>query len=335
MAAKPHKKIIAIAAGGDSGESVISLSSAQVIKNNIDTKRFDVYTIFINKQKWVYIPDKGKEISVDKNDFSVKIGGKKITFDCVYIAIHGTPGEDGRLQAYFDLLDIPYTTCGQMVSALTFNKAYCNKVVAQFGVNTAKSLHVFIENPLLPAQILKELKLPIFVKPNNGGSSIGMSKVKHTKDLPAAIRKAFKEDKEILIEEYIKGSEITCGVFKYKGKLTVLPVTEIVSKTEFFDYEAKYKGKSKEITPACISEDDEIQCKSTSAMLYQKLNCKGVVRFDYILTKKGLYFLEMNTVPGMSEASIIPQQAKFFGYSISEFCSMIIEDALWRRKGKN
>jgi D-alanine-D-alanine ligase len=332
MAEVKKKKNIAIAAGGDSGEREISLGSAAVIRKHIDTRRFDPYVILISKEKWVYVTDSGKEIAVDKNDFSLRIKGKKICFDAVFIAIHGTPGEDGRLQAYFDLLGLPYTTCGQVTSALTFNKGFCNKVVANIGVKTARSMHLFKAHIPKTEQILKELKLPLFVKPNNGGSSVGMSKVNEGEKLQAAIRKALKEDPEVLIEEYIKGTEITCGVFKHKGSLTVFPITEIVSQTEYFDWAAKYRGKSQEITPARISEEAEVLCKTTSAMLYEKLNCQGVVRFDYILSKKALYFLEVNTVPGLSELSIVPQQAQVFGYSIKEFFSLLIEDALWRAK---
>jgi D-alanine-D-alanine ligase len=334
MASAATKKIIAIAAGGDSGESVVSLNSAKVIKKNLDASRYDVYVILISKDKWAYIPDKGKEIPVDKNDFSIKVKGKKIRFDCVFNAIHGTPGENGRLQGYLDLLGIPYTTCNQVTSALTFNKNYCLKVVAQLGILTSRSVHLFRDRPIEPKQILKELKLPVFVKPNNGGSSIGMSKVSQAKDLPAALRKAFKEDDEILVEEFVKGREITCGVFNYKGKHIVFPITEIVPEKEFFDYEAKYLGKSKEITPAPVPEEVEILCKSTSAWLYDKLNCQGVVRFDYIMSKKGLNFLEVNTVPGMSDASLIPQQAKAFGLTMKKFFSMMIEDTLFRSKKK-
>jgi D-alanine-D-alanine ligase len=334
MTSTANKKIIAIAAGGDSGESVVSLNSAKVIKSNLDTRRFDVYVIFISRQKWVYLPEKGKEIPVDKNDFSIRLKGKKINFDCVFNAIHGTPGENGRMQGYLDMLGIPYTTCNQVTSAMTFNKSYCNKIVAQLGIRTSKSIHLFHDRPLEPMHILKELSLPVFVKPNNGGSSIGMSKVSLAKDLPAALRKAFKEDEEILVEEFVKGREITCGVFNYKGRLIVFPITEIVSEKEFFDYEAKYLGKSQEITPARIPEEMEILCKSTSAWLYDKLNCQGVVRFDYIMTKNHLTFLEVNTVPGMSEASLIPQQAKEFGLTMKEFFSMMIEDALFRSRKK-
>jgi len=332
MPAPKTKKNIALVAGGDSGEKVISIASAAVIKKNLDASRYEVYTIHINKDAWLYVPEKGKSIPVDKNDFSVKIGTKKINFDCVFMAIHGTPGEDGRLQAYFDLIGIPYTSCGQLTSALTFNKGYCNQVVSKLGANVSRSIHLFSDKPYDVKIIQKALKFPVFVKPNNGGSSIGMSKVDDKKNLDAAIRKAFKEDCEVLIEEYIKGTEITCGVYKYKGVLTALPITEIVSKTTYFDYEAKYNGKSEEITPARIPEESEMLCKATSVVLYEKLNCKGVVRFDYILSKKGLYFLEVNTVPGMSEASIIPQQVRIFGQTIPVFFSMLIEDALWREK---
>ncbi len=332
MAPTKTKKKIALVAGGDSGEKVISIASAAVIKKNLDAAKYDVFTIHISKEAWMYVPEKGKPSSVDKNDFSIKSGTKKIHFDCVFIAIHGTPGEDGRLQAYFDLLGIPYTTCGQMTSSLTFNKGYCNLIVSKLGANVSKSVHLFKEKSFDISRLQKEMSFPVFVKPNNGGSSIGMSKVDDKKDLAAALRKAFKEDNEVLVEEYIKGTEITCGVFRFKNKLTVLPITEIVPKTSYFDYEAKYKGKSEEITPARISEEHEVLCKATSAMLYEKLNCKGVVRFDYILSKKGLYFLEVNTVPGMSEASIIPQQLRVFGTSIKAFFSMLLEDAMWRMK---
>lgn len=333
MPVQKTKKKIALVAGGDSGEKVISIASAAVIKKNLDATRYEVYTIHISKAEWVYVPEKGKPTPVDKNDFSIKVGSKKIRFDAVFIAIHGTPGEDGRLQAYFDLVGLPYTTCGQMTSALTFNKGYCNMVVAQLGAHVSKSVHLFKDKAFDIKKVQQELSFPVFVKPNNGGSSIGMSKVALKKDLATALRKAFKEDREVLIEEYIKGTEITVGVFNYKNSLTVLPITEIVPKTGYFDYEAKYKGKSEEITPARISEESEIDCKATAAMLYHKLNCKGVVRFDFILSKKGLYFLEVNTVPGMSEASIIPQQVKVFGHTITDFFTMLIEDALWRDKG--
>lgn len=332
MSAVRIKKKIALVAGGDSGEKVISIASAGVVRKHLDPAKYEVYTIHLSREGWFYIPEKGKPVPIDKNDFSLRLGTKKITFDCVFMAIHGTPGEDGRLQAYFDMIGLPYTNCGQLTSALTFNKGYCNKMVAACGARVSKSIHLLSRQSYSAGTIEKELKFPLFVKPNNGGSSIGMSKVDRAEDLPSALKKAFREDREVLVEEYIKGMEITCGVFKHKGSLTVFPITQIVPKTAYFDYEAKYQGKSEEITPAPISEEAEIECKMTSAMLYEKLNCKGVVRFDYILSKKGLYFLEVNTVPGMSEASIVPQQVQVLGWTIRKFFGMMIENALYSVK---
>jgi D-alanine-D-alanine ligase len=323
-----NKKTVAIIAGGDSGERSISLGSAEVVKKHLDPRRYDAWVIDISSEKWVYRGSAGREYPVDRNDFSLTLGRKKIIFDVVFNAIHGTPGEDGRMQAYFDLLGIRYTGSGQVTSALTFNKGFCNMVVAQAGVKTARSLHLFKGRIPGPEKILAALKLPLFVKPNNGGSSVGMTKVNRAEQLAPAIRKALKEDPEVLIEEFIQGTEITCGMLKYRGRMIVLPITEIVSKTEYFDWEAKYQGKSEEITPARIPQEAADQCKATSAYLYEKLDCRGVVRFDYILSKKGLYFLEVNTVPGLSVMSIVPQQAVAFGYTIREFFTMLLEDAL-------
>lgn len=326
-------KNIAIVAGGFSGERGISLKSAAVVKKNLDPLKYNAHIIEIDLNRWSLVDHNRKKFDIDKTDFSVKIGNKKLRFDCVFMAIHGTPGEDGRLQGYFDMLGIPYTSCGQGTSALTFNKGFCNKVVSAAGVLTSKSLHLFRHDTINEKNILTELKLPVFVKPNNGGSSVGMSKVNKAADLKKAINRAFKEDDEVLIEEFVKGTEITCGVMRNKGRMYVFPITEIVSKKEFFDYEAKYsKGMSEEITPARISVDLEEQCKATSCLVYNRLNCKGVVRMDYIAAKNGLYFLEVNTVPGLSEMSIIPQQAQAFGFSIGKLFSMLIEDALWKKR---
>lgn len=330
------KKKIAIVAGGFSGESVISIKSADVVKNNIDTKKFDAYLVYILQDKWVAIDDNGREVQIDKNDFSFLNLGKKVSFDGVFIAIHGTPGEDGRLQAYFDLLNIPYTTCGHDISAITFNKNICERVANSYGVKTARSVHFFRDEKIDQISLLKEIELPFFVKPNSGGSSIGMSRVSKISELPKAIKSAFLEDDEILISEYIKGTEITCGVMRSSGKMIVFPITEVVSKKAFFDYEAKYtKGMSDEITPARISEEIEKQCKTLSCFIYNKFNCKGVVRMDYIVSGKELYFLEVNTVPGLSEASIIPKQAAEFGIPIKKLFTMMIEDAFYREGKKH
>lgn len=323
------KKNIAIIAGGNSGERGISLKSAVVVRKNIDPNKYNVFAIDLKGQQWIHITPTGKKVHVDKNDFSLLLKGKKIKFDCVFNIIHGTPGEDGKLQGYFDLLGIPYTTCGVATSALTFNKSFCKDVVSRLGVLTANALHLYRHEKINIEKISKEIGFPCLVKPNNGGSSIGMSKVNKKTDLKQAITKAFKEDEEILIEEYINGTEITCGVFKSKKVLWALPLTEVVSKKEFFDYQAKYTtGMAEEITPARISETHELLCKSTSTFLYDKLNCKGVVRFDYILNSKGLYFLEVNTIPGQSEQSIIPKQARAMGLSIQKLYSMLLEEAM-------
>lgn len=323
------KKNIALIAGGDSGEAEISFKSAQVIKKNIDNERFNVYRIFMHKGKWVYIDDNDTEYTVDKNTFTIKLNENIIKFDCAFIAIHGTPGEDGKLQGYFDILSIPYTTCDMFTSALTFNKHFCNQLVREYGATISKSVVSRKYSPLSKEQILNEIKLPCFVKPNKGGSSIGTTKVKESDELENALALAFEQDDEVLIEEFIPGTEITCGVIRSKGEYIAFPITEIVSKTEFFDYKAKYTtGMSDEITPARISKEIELQCKEMSLNLYKKLNCKGVVRFDYILSNNKLYFLEVNTVPGQSENSIVPQQARAMGMSIKELYSRLIDEAL-------
>jgi D-alanine-D-alanine ligase len=244
------KKTIAIVTGGYSGESVISYKTANTIEKNIDASKWDAYTIDINPSGWFYKNGAEEKIPVDKNDFSITVNGKKVTFDAVLVALHGTPGEDGKLQGYFDCLHIPYTSCDAATSALTFNKRYTVAVAAFAGLHVAKSMHLFKDIATSPGDILKELKLPVFVKPNNGGSSIGMSKVNEAAGLQAALYKAFNEDEQVLVEEFIKGREFTIGVFKSKGTVIALPMTEVVTKKEFFDYEAKYEGASEEITPA-------------------------------------------------------------------------------------
>ncbi|MCD4680424.1 MAG: D-alanine--D-alanine ligase [Bacteroidales bacterium] len=323
------KPKIAIAAGGNSGEYEISINSAGVIYENIDQSKYDAYIIHIKSQDWTYQDSKGEVIEVDKNDFSIVVKGEKITFDCVFIAIHGTPGEDGKLQGYFDLLGIPYTSCDLTTSALTFNKSYCNRVVSSFGVNTPKSVHLFRNNEIKVKEIIEKFSLPCFVKPNNGGSSVGMSKVVEEEELLKAVQIAFQEDDQVLIEEYIEGTELTCGIIQSKGDRIIFPVTEIVSSKEFFDFEAKYtEGMADEIVPARISDEISDECKRVSAMLYNKLNCSGLVRFDYIFKSGKFYFLEVNTVPGLSEGSIVPKMAAAMGMSLEKLYDMMIIDAL-------
>lgn len=321
------KKNIAIVSGGDSGEYEVSLNSADVVKRNLDQEKYKVFEIRMKGTDWKYV-DGPEEIQLDKNDFSILLNGERITFDCVFIAIHGTPGEDGKLQAYFDMLNIPYTSSGVITSAVTFNKYFCNHIVKSLGVRTAPSVLLGIHDEIPYDQVGSSFSYPVFVKPNKGGSSVGISKVFTENELKEAVDKAFREDDEVLIEKFIEGREITCGVMIINGKVTGLPITEIISNKEFFDYESKYDGIADEITPADIPKYVEINCIEKSEFLYRKLNCKGVVRFDYIFTAQDLYFLEVNIVPGLSEASIVPQQADHFGLKLQDIFSMLIEEAL-------
>lgn len=329
------RKNIALLAGGYSGEYVISIKTAETIERNLDAERYNVYKIIVTKDEWVHEWDGGR-VAVDKNDFSLMVNGSKVLFDCVFIAIHGTPGEDGRIQGYLDMLNIPYTTCNAIVSALTFNKSYCNKVVKSFNVvNIANSVHLIKSEHYSVGAILDELRLPVFVKPNESGSSLGVSKVKDVAGLLPAIEKAFREDNQVLIEEFIEGRELTIGVYKTNGRLQALPATEIVSKNEFFDYEAKYTpGVTKEITPAQIDGKLKEELENKACHIYRHLNCRGVVRMDFILqaaTGK-LFFLEVNTMPGQSENSIVPQQVRAAGKLLSDFYAELLEDCMNNHK---
>lgn len=320
---------VAIVSGGDSGEFGISVQSGLVVKKFLDPNKYKIYPILMKGPEWYHECKNMHIYTVNKNDFSIEIGEEKIKFDCVFIAIHGTPGEDGKLQGYFDMLGIPYTSCDHVTSALTFNKYFCKNYIRNFGVKTAQSIYITHPNQISPNEILKQLTLPVFVKPNNGGSSVGMSKVNKPAELNPALDLAFKEDDELLIEEFIKGREITCAVLKYKARLIILPITEIVSKKEYFDFEAKYAPDlADEIIPAQIPAGVYKECQDTSARLYEKLNCKGVVRFDYIYNDSGMYFLEVNTVPGLTEASIVPKMAKNHGMTLQELFSMLVEEAI-------
>ena len=329
------KPVIAFVTGGYSSEAVISYKSAITIEKNIDRDKFQVYKIDITPDGWFYENGSGK-IEVDRNNFTLPIDGKKVSFDAVLIGIHGTPGEDGKLQGYFDLMGLPYTSCDAATSALTFNKSYTVAVAAFGGINTARSLHLFKDIPVKADAILKQLNLPVFVKPNNGGSSIGMSKVAKAGDLPAALDKAFKEDDQVLVEEFIAGREFTVGVFRTNKDIIVLPITEVITKKEFFDYEAKYQGMSEEITPAKIDASVEKKVRDTARKVFELFNCRGVVRIDFIYNEaKGEpYILEINTVPGQSEASIVPQQVQIMGWSLKDFYSSLIEEALERKRNK-
>ncbi|MBL0135645.1 MAG: D-alanine--D-alanine ligase [Chitinophagaceae bacterium] len=327
------KPVIAFVTGGYSSEAVISYKSAITIGNNLDSSKFEVYKIDITPNGWFYEAN-GEKIAVDRNDFSLTVSGKKIRFDAVFIGIHGTPGEDGKLQGYFDLMGLPYTSCDAATSALTFNKRYTVAVASFGGINTAKSLHLFKEQPVTAESILQQLQLPVFVKPNNGGSSIGMSKVNEASELPAALEKAFKEDTQVLVEEFISGREFTVGVFRTTKEIIVLPITEIFTKNDFFDYEAKYqKGLSDETTPAEIDETMAGKIRDTARKVYEVFNCRGVVRIDFIYNeaRQAPFILEINTVPGQSEMSIIPQQVRSMGWNLKDFYSSLVEEALSRK----
>ena len=324
------KKKIALVTGGYSGESVISYKSAESMFANIDHDKWSCSIIDIHPDGWFHKTDTGEHVHVDKNDFSITVAGEKIIFDAVLVGLHGTPGEDGKLQGYFDCLSIPYTSCNAATSALTFNKRYTVAVAAFAGMHVAPSLHLFQHDESTAQTIARELTLPVFIKPNNGGSSLGMSKVNDAKDLEVALVKAFKEDSQVLAEEFISGREFTIGVFKSNGKIITLPITEIISQNEFFDYEAKYEGASNEITPAEVSDEIAQQVRNEAIKAYQVFNCSGVVRIDFIYeqSKAQPFMLEINTVPGQSRASIVPQQVVAMGWSLKDFYTALIEECL-------
>lgn len=319
-------KNIAVLYGGYSSEYDISVKSSKQICSWLDKSKYNVFPVLVTKEGWYYPDEKG--ILVDKNFFGIIQNNQKITFDYAYIIIHGTPGENGLLTGYLELMGIPHSTCSSLVSALTFNKYFCKLAIRDLPVNLAKSVLIRKNEKYNKDDILKLVGLPCFVKPNNGGSSCGTSKVKHREDFEDALEKAFKEDIEVIVEEFIQGTEISCGVVKTQTFSAVLPVTEIVPKKEFFDYEAKYTpGMSEEITPARISPQMYELCQQYTSRIYDFMGCKGIVRIDYIIHNEMLYFLEINTIPGMSEASIVPQQAKVFGISMTELLSHVIESS--------
>lgn len=321
-------KNIALIAGGFTGEYEVSLNSAKNIAANLDPAKYRVYTILITRADWFHDTGHG-HISIDKNDFSLTLNGEKIKFDFAFITIHGTPGEDGKLQGYFDMLGIPYNTCDATTSAITMNKAFTKTLVHGIhGLNAAKSMQLHRKDGHDVATIAANLKFPLFVKPNNGGSSVGMSKVHNIAGLPAALEKAFHEDDQILVEEFIQGREYSRGIARLHGKIVVLPATEIISHTEFFDYEAKYTaGASEEITPADLSDEQNEKIADILTEIYLRLNCRGMVRIDFILLEgsQDFYFIEVNTTPGQSSASLIPQQVRAAGMDLMEFYGSLIE----------
>ncbi len=323
-----EKKNIAIVAGGDSSEIVVSLKSAQGLYSFINKEKYNLYIVIIKKKEWYVQSGENKKIAIDKNDFSFTTGKGKTKFDFAYITIHGTPGENGKLQGYFDLISLPYSSCNVLASALTFNKYFCNKYLQSFGVHVAKSILLRKEKSIDSQTVVKELGLPVFIKPNDGGSSCGTSKVKTEEEIQPAIEKAFAEGDEVLIEQFMQGTELTCGCYKTKGKSVVFPVTEVVSKNEFFDFEAKYTAeKVEEITPARISAELTEKVQALTSEIYDIIDAKGIIRIDYIVSPEGIIkMLEVNTTPGMTTTSFIPQQVRAAGLDIKNVMTDIIEN---------
>ncbi len=327
------KKNVALVCGGYSGEYVISIESADQVYENL-CEEYNVYKIILVKDRWYY-KDAEREIDVDKNDFSLTIDNNKITFDIAFIIVHGTPGENGLLQGYFDMLDLPYTTCNALTSAITFDKAICNEIVRNFGIiNVAANVAVRKHDKVSTEDILKKVSLPVFVKPSQGGSSIATFKVTKKEDLIPSIEKAFEVDNKVLVEQYIKGREFSCGVMKIDNKVTALPIAEICPKTDFFDWKAKYDGLSNEIVPAPIDDTTTSLIQKTTEEIYKLLDCNGVCRIDYILEEetKKLFFLEINTTPGQSKESIVPKQIRYMGKSTKWLYQTQIESVLKERK---
>ncbi|MCC7030424.1 MAG: D-alanine--D-alanine ligase [Chitinophagaceae bacterium] len=326
------KKNIALVAGGYSGEYDISIKTAITIENNIDKAQYNVYKIILDKFHWKHTTAAGQIIETDRTDFSLTIDGQKIIFDSVFIAVHGTPGEDGKFQGYLEMLGIPFTSCGAIVAGLTFNKVFCNSVVAQSGlVHVSKSVHLFKDRTLSTDEILKQVALPVFVKPPEGGSSLATTKVKTVAELQPAIDAVYAIESQAMAEEFVKGREFSIGVYRAGGVLTALPVTEIISSKEFFDYEAKYTpGITNEVTPAQLPAQEAALIADTARKIYDLLNCKGICRVDFILEENTgkLFFLEINTIPGQSENSIVPQQVRASGKTLIDFYGQLIEESL-------
>ena len=320
------KKNIAIVAGGNQSEVIVSLKSAAGIYSFINKEKFNPYIVTIIGKEWT-VEYAGEKITIDKNDFSFTHNNQKITFDFAYITIHGMPGEDGKLQGYFDLIEIPYSSCGVLTAALTFNKFFCNNYLKSFGVRVAESILLHKGESISTEKVVEKLGLPCFIKPNAGGSSFGITKVKSAEQILPAIELAFTEGGEVIIESFLSGTEVTCGIYKAKNKKTVLPVTEVVSENEFFDFNAKYNGQVKEITPARLSEELTKKVQQLTSSIYDLIEAKGIIRIDYIITEgETIHLLEVNANPGMTETSFIPQQVKAAGLNMMDVMADVIEE---------
>lgn len=321
------KRTIAIVAGGDSSEFPVSLRSAQGLYSFMDKEKYTVYIVEMKGLCWEAVLPDGNKTAVDRKDFSFLLNGEKITFDFAYIIIHGTPGENGLLQGYFDLLHIPYSTCDVLASALTFNKFALNHYLQGFGIRISDSLLVRKGSDISDQDVIEKIGLPCFIKPNEGGSSFGVTKVKTAEQIRPAIEKAMHESDEVMVEAFMAGTEITCGCYKTRTKEVVFPITEVVSKNEFFDYAAKYDGESQEITPARLDDDTTRRVKTLTSAIYDILGCEGIIRVDYIITEGGkINLLEVNTTPGMTATSFIPQQVRAAGLDMKDVLTDIIEN---------
>lgn len=321
------KRTIAIVAGGDSSELPVSLRSAQGIFSFMDKERYNLYIVEMEGRRWEVNLPNGEKSPIDRNDFSFIENGEKKNFDFAYITIHGTPGENGLLQGYFDMMNIPYSTCNVLVSAITFNKFSCNQYLKSFGIRVSESILIRKGQHISDEDVVNKIGLPCFIKPNAGGSSFGVTKVKSADQIQQAIQNAMNESDEVMIEAFMKGTEITCGCYKTKNKSVVFPITEVVTSNEFFDYDAKYNGQVEEITPARINEDTASRVRTLTSAIYDILGCNGIIRIDYIITEgERINLLEINTTPGMTTTSFIPQQVKAAGLDIKDVLSDIIEN---------
>lgn len=321
------KRTIAIVAGGDTSEYEVSLRSAQGIYSFIDKEKYTLYIVGMHGLDWhVQLPD-GRTVPVDRNDFSFRLDGQQVKFDFAYITIHGTPGEDGRLQGYFDMLRIPYSCCGVLAAALTYDKFACNQYLRAFGVRIAESLLLRQGQTITDDEVVEKIGLPCFIKPSLGGSSFGVTKVKTREQIQPAIAKALEEAQEVVVEAFMDGTELTCGCYKTKEKEVVFPITEVVSHNEYFDYKAKYNGESDEITPARIPDELADRVKKLTSAIYDILGAQGIIRVDYIVTEGSkINLLEVNTTPGMTATSFIPQQVRAAGLDIKDVMTDIIEN---------
>lgn len=314
--------------GGYSSEYRISINSGNMVYKHLDREIYEPFRVHILQKEWFLVTDDDTPYPINKNDFTVKIGGKIISFDCVFNTIHGTPGENGLLQAYLELVGIPQTSCDYYQAALTFNKRDLISVLQPYGIKSATNYFLDKGDKINTEEIVSKVGLPCFVKANRAGSSFGITKVKTEEELIPAAKTAFKEDNEVIIESFLDGTEVSVGVVRYKGEIVALPVTEIISENEFFDYEAKYLGKSQEITPARISEEKTNQVQEIARLIYKKLKMKGLTRSEFIFHNDEPHFIEMNTTPGLSQASILPQQAEKAGISLKDLYGSAIEAAL-------